>query len=330
MTSEKIKIRVPEFDGKDFPIWKKRVTLALKTNNVFDCVCAASKSATAPATTSAAEPADKPAVNKQDHDDLVAQEIILGCLSRDIARKVAHCENAKEMWARLLETYENSSSLKIQGLLANYYAYTKPATEDMASHVANVEEMAIQLSDLGQPQSKDAIITKLLSSLPAEYNILKESWNSVHPDLKTKEELVARLLNAERNTMSRDKVENEALLIRQRPREQIQEERRNTITELKKRTKCNNCGVIGHWARECQAPKTIRSAYSEMNRGRGGYRGIHPSYNSDDIALAASQSTNIARNNESALTACRSIEDSNINDVALVACPVWGIRIPQT
>ena len=29
-----------------------------------------------------------------------------------------------------------------------------------------------------------------------------------------------------------------------------------SISELKKRTKCNACGAVGHWARECPKPKT--------------------------------------------------------------------------
>lgn len=35
-----------------------------------------------------------------------------------------------------------------------------------------------------------------------------------------------------------------------------------SISELKKRTKCNRCGAVGHWARECSMPKATSTASS--------------------------------------------------------------------
>lgn len=43
--------------------------------------------------------------------------------------------------------------------------------------------------------------------------------------------------------MKASKAIGEALTIR----------RNQTIEEIKKRTKCNRCNKIGHWARECKA-----------------------------------------------------------------------------
>lgn len=39
------------------------------------------------------------------------------------------------------------------------------------------------------------------------------------------------------------------------------------IEELKKRTKCRNCGKTGHWARECRSKKTTPSPSTDFKNG---------------------------------------------------------------
>lgn len=218
-----VKCEIPKFDGKDFQVWKKHITIILKNKALLEQVVNFDES--------------KFNASK----DSKAQEIILGGLDKSVAQKVVNCDMAHEMWARILSIYENTSAANTQRLLQEFYTYKKPAEMDIATHVSRIESMALQLEQLGQKRTEEELMAKLLGSLPKEFDALIEAWDSVHPDFKKMDVLLSRLLMVEMN-LTPTAQNDEALIAKQ-----VKE----TIASKKRRTRCHKCHQLGHWAREC-------------------------------------------------------------------------------
>lgn len=60
--------------------------------------------------------------------------------------------------------YETTSKLSVSSLLQEYFAYAKTPEDDMSTHIVKVEQLALRLESVGQEQTKEAIMAKLLTS----------------------------------------------------------------------------------------------------------------------------------------------------------------------
>ena len=53
-------------------------------------------------------------------------------------------------------------------------------TDDIASHIQHVNEMAGVLANLGNAMSKVTIMSKIICSLPPTYNNVITTWSNIH------------------------------------------------------------------------------------------------------------------------------------------------------
>ena len=228
-------VRLPRFDGRNFGLWKRQVTIVLKSKKLLDCII----------------PDDGKTVS--DARDNQAQAILFSAMEQSVIQKVITCNTAYEVWERLLAVYENTSPASVGKVLRDYYSYEKDPTDDMATHISKVESLAIQLEEVGEPQTEVSVMAKLLHSLPDSYDYFKEAWNSVHPTLQTKTTLVSRLLSQDRPEKA-DEVKNAALLLRDRPQPKGGRKKVSNKGRMKK-VQCYGCKEYGHYRRDCKNKK---------------------------------------------------------------------------
>lgn len=88
-------------------------------------------------------------------------------------------------------------------------------------------------------------MAKLLNSLPDSYDSLKRAWDSTHPDYKTKDELINRLMKEQVKAQPSKPTEDAAFVAKSNQQGRQQ----------KRKGKCNNCGKLGHWAQDCWSKK---------------------------------------------------------------------------
>jgi hypothetical protein len=126
---------------------------------------------------------------------------------------------------------------------------------DVVDHISAVETLACQLTDLGEMVSDQAIICKILCSLPSSYRHLLSAWDSVPRCEQSIEYLTLQLLKEETRNKLQDQAEEEGekaffskgSVLGQWPLSTEERKRRAAkIAELKKKTNYKKCGKKGH------------------------------------------------------------------------------------
>lgn len=107
------------------------------------------------------------------------------------------CETSADMWKKLSSLHEQRSESNKLVLMTKFHDYKMAGNDSVAQHIAEVENMARQLSDLGEKLSDVTIMAKILGSLPSKFSAFVTAWDSVDPDKQSLDSLTTRLIKEE-------------------------------------------------------------------------------------------------------------------------------------
>ena len=224
-------MKVPLFNGKNFGLWKKQVTVALKVKDLVAHLNVV------------ADTKKDEAWHKKENE---AQALLYSSMEQSVALKIVSCDTAADIWGRLREIYESTNVALVGKVFEEYYSYRKSPGDDMATHVSKVEALASHLDTVGQAQTDVSVMSRLLHSLPSSYNSLKEAWDSVEPRNQTKSKLISRLLS--HGAVNEETVKDVALVA-----EKSQTSANQNQEKSKRTFRCYNCQKIGHYAKDCRS-----------------------------------------------------------------------------
>lgn len=171
-----------------------------------------------------------------------------------LAQKViATTIGAKAMWDRLVSVYEQKTETSIHMLQQKWFSAIKNPSDDMATHIARLEDVAHRLKLMGETISDSMIITKVLMTLPANYSHFVSAWESAPAAEQTLVNLTSRLTIEESRHVGHIEEESKALASRSDRGKGNQERnfRNKNFQESSFKGKCYRYDKLGHWAKNC-------------------------------------------------------------------------------
>eukprot|EP00253_Pinus_taeda_P015959 PITA_15959 len=159
-------IRPPVFDGTNFNHWKVRVIAYLQSlgTEVWNIV---ETSYAFPSTT----PTDADEKKKYETNEK-AVSTLLGCISQSEFMKVMHYKSAKEIWDKIVTSYEGDEQVKrakLKTLRIQYETLKMYNDESVANYFLRVDEVVNCMKNLGEEIKEAIVVEKVLRSLSPKF-----------------------------------------------------------------------------------------------------------------------------------------------------------------
>src|ERR1700733_12847957 len=159
-------IRPPIFDGTNFVYWKVRVTAYLQSfgTKVWDII---DTGYTFPSVT----PTD-PAEKKKYETNAKAVNTLLGCLSQSEFVKVMQFKSKKEIWDKIVLSYEGDEQVKrakLQTLRIQYDNLWMYNDESVANYFLRIDEIVNCMKNLGEEIKEVVVVETVLRYLSPKF-----------------------------------------------------------------------------------------------------------------------------------------------------------------
>ena len=199
---------------------------------------------------------------KKDKQAIVA---ILGTLDSFHKREVINCSTSHEMWTQLQAYHDQHSDECIIALQAKYYNFRLNEGESIAVFISTLQQLAKQLTDLGQTITEQQLVSKIICGLPSSFDNLLLAWDNLPVANQTLLALQSRLIKlqsklrdwAQQPDSPLDRVfftkggSPVASPSGSTPTVEQKKEKADKVARHKRHARCYQCGQRGHFGKDC-------------------------------------------------------------------------------
>jgi hypothetical protein len=245
---------VVKLEDNNWQRWKLQISLVLRASEVWTVVDG-----------SEVRPAAADAALAWDLKDIKAQAVMVPLLDKKNTNHIYNYNTSREMWLKLESIHSDGSNLNKQHTLSRFFNYRISSDQSVVDAFSEVEDLARTLNEMGIQMEDQTVVTKIVSSLPDDkFHAFKKAWDSVPEASQTMPALLGRLRKEELEFKQQKEVKDAepshqkaaAFNATTKPSKNSSGKKgKVSIAEQKKTSKCHNCGKVGHWVRECKAPK---------------------------------------------------------------------------
>ena len=232
--------------------------------------------------------------------DTIAQRMISSSVSIPILENLVNCTSVASMWSTLCSLYQQKSKENVYMVQNSFYEYKMSPGDTINSHINKVLSLAGLLKELGHPPTEDAMITKIMCTLPASYKYhIVTGWNNVPADEQTVANLKARCLQLENLMKQQDdeSASDSALFTRSsktsaKCKKHTSEQNEEYMKELKSKTRCYNCGEFDHWTAECPHPRQDKHKFVNQRQHKPERQQRDPQNRHSEVCVATTEQSN--------------------------------------
>ena len=186
---------------------------------------------------------------------------------------------SKQIWDKLKLIHEQNASENVHSLQAEFYKCSMSSEETIVDFLGKLKVIISQLAARGDTTfNDDAVISKILCSLPDSFDSLPPLWRMQPSASKTLENLTIQLLHTEslhKVCADSSTPTSSAYLASAKGKKpnnsswytlEQRSARMKEINDQKKRTMCWRCGRLGHWGWECDASEEDQHKHLESQQ----------------------------------------------------------------
>lgn len=249
--SEDISARnIKKFDRTGFQSWKFQVSTLFVANGIKDVV---------DGTRLISVDQESASGKAWVRDNAKAMFLISSTLEYDCLEPLLVCTTAKDMWDKLCRIHEQKSESNKLMLMQKFHEYKMASGDSVVKHMANIQNLAAQLTDIGEKVSDVTVMAKILESLSPKYSAFQTAWDSVDPVRQNLENLQEILIREKSRISAESEESASAFAATKQGRNKKKQEETPTghkkVSKSKKDIQCYKCHKMGHFAYECRNKK---------------------------------------------------------------------------